>query len=175
MIPSSGMLQGRLACLYACYVPKLPCGDTDTPISMPALSRQCCNSTRRACLHACCEAQAHLLWCMLCWAYLFTYLPCFIAATWWRGHVFFVCLLYPGVPGRCMDGHPCFYGCRVSALPPGGTGMPVCMPSVSQHHPLGIWRFLFVLRPRPSMGMPVCKQVMSSPAMWQLQCSTVPS
>lgn len=167
MIPSSGMLQCRLACLYACYVPKLPCGDTDTPIFMPALSQQCCNSTRHACLHACCEAQAHLFWCMLCWAYLFTYLPCFIAATWWRGHGFFVCLLYPGVPGRCMDtlvstaavsqhchlvARECRFACPLSprAIPWGYGGFCLC----SSHVPA--WECLSASRSCPALPCGSC-------------------
>lgn len=104
-------------------------------------------------------------------AYLFMYLPCFIAATWWRRHGFFVLAVSRST--REVHGRPCFYVRCVSALPPGGMGMPGCLPSVSQGHHLMIRGFLFVLWPCPTTGMPVCKQAMSSSAMQQLRCSTV--
>lgn len=94
------MLQFDTPCLFACLLcpsmvehalfayllcPVPPCGGTGIAVS--------------ACDVHVVSQHRHLL---TRGAYLFMYLPCFIAATWWRGHGF-LCLLCPGVPGRCMD------------------------------------------------------------------------
>lgn len=88
-------------------------------------------------------------------AYLFMYLPCFIAATWWRRHGFFVLAVSRST--REVHGRPCFYVRCVSALPPGGMGMPGCLPSVSQGHHLVI-RAFFVCAPAMSHHGNACLQ-----------------
>lgn len=130
--PSSGMLQCRLACMHACYIPKLPRGDMGMPVCMPPVPYHCymvehvglfacplcpvspCGGTGTV-VRACCipvyqaVVQTHLFWCMLWHS----------TATWWHMHT---CSCTWHVPSSLPGGMGIYVQvCCVQMLPPPST------------------------------------------------------
>jgi hypothetical protein len=64
LCPPSGMLQFRLACLHAYYIPKLPHGDSGIPACVTALSEQCYDLAHHASLHACVPQHCYMTECV---------------------------------------------------------------------------------------------------------------